>query len=263
MNKYRVSGGTGTGGCGAGGGPRAWARRRGRTARGDRLGGRDVPQHAAAAARRHADAAGRRGAPGIDPGGRPPARERAIAAAASLIAEQGLGATTLDAVAASADCALPTLHGLFDGRDGLLATVFDRYGPVPDLEALAAAPPDDITDLVREVHRAIITAFAREPRVLPAIFADACSRPGPPGQAVLKGMIPRVTASLATILEPHIAAGRLRPLPFPLLVQLLLGPITTHMLLRPTLESTAGAELPSVEEITESLAAAYLRSVAG
>jgi AcrR family transcriptional regulator len=199
---------------------------------------------------------------GIDPGGRPPARERAIAAAASLIADQGLGATTLDAVAASADCALPTLHGLFDGRDGLLTTVFDRYGPVPDLEALAAAPPDDLTDLVREVHRAIITAFAREPRVLPAIFADACARPGGPGQAVLKGMIPRVTASLATLLEPHIAAGRLQPLPFTLLVQLLLGPITTHMLLRPTLESTPEAELPSVEEITESLAAAYLRSVA-
>jgi AcrR family transcriptional regulator len=82
---------------------------------------------------------------GVDPGGRPPARERAIAAAASLIAEQGLGATTLDAVAAAADCALPTLHGLFDGRDGLLTAVFDRFGPLPDLtphlpraEAMAA-----------------------------------------------------------------------------------------------------------------------------
>jgi AcrR family transcriptional regulator len=199
---------------------------------------------------------------GVDPGGRPPARERAIAAAASLIAGQGLGATTLDAVAAAADCALPTLHGLFDGRDGLLTAVFDRYGPLPDLEALAADPPDDLTDVVREVHRAIITAFAREPRVLPAIFADACGRPGGPGHAMLKAMIPRTTASLLTLLGPHIAAGGLRPLPFPLLVQLMLGPITTHMLLRPTLETTLGAELPSVDEITETLAAAYLRSVA-
>jgi AcrR family transcriptional regulator len=198
---------------------------------------------------------------GVDPGGRPPARERAITAAASLIAEQGLGATTLDAVAAAADCALPTLHGLFDGRDGLLTAVFARYGPLPDLEALAADPPADLPILVREVHRVIICAFAREPRVLPAIFADACARPGGPGQQMLKAMIPCLTASLWTLLEPHITAGRLRPMPFPLVVQLLLGPITTHMLLRPVLESSADVELPTVEEISESLAAAYLRSV--
>jgi len=198
---------------------------------------------------------------GVDPGGRPPARERAIMAAAELIAGQGLGATTLDAVAAAADCALPTLHGLFDGRDGLLTAVFYRYGPLPDLEALAADPPGDLTELVREVHRAIITAFAREPRVLPAIFADACGRPGGPGQEMLKAMIPRTTESLRALLGVHIAAGRLQPLPFPLLVQLLLGPITTHMLLRPTLETALGAELPSVEEIIETLSAAYLRAV--
>jgi hypothetical protein len=75
-------------------------------------------------------------------------------------------------------------------------------------------------------------------------------------------MIPRMTASLRTLLAAHVAAGRLQPLPFPLLVQLLLGPITTHMLLRPTLETTVGSELPPVEEITETLAAAYLRAVA-
>jgi AcrR family transcriptional regulator len=199
---------------------------------------------------------------GVDPGGRAPARERAITAAAELIAGQGLGATTLDAVAAAADCALPTLHGIFDGRDGLLTAVFERYSPLPDLEALAADPPEDLTELVHEVHHTIITAFAQEPRVLPAILADACGRPGGPGNRMLQAMIPRMTASLRTLLAAHVAAGRLQPLPFPLLVQLLLGPITTHMLLRPTLETAVGTDLPSVEEITGTLAAAYLRAVA-
>jgi AcrR family transcriptional regulator len=198
---------------------------------------------------------------GVDPGGRPPARERAIRAAATLIAEHGLGATTLDAVATAADCALPTLHGLFDGRDGLLTEVFERYGPLPDLEALAADPPDDLAELVREVHHTVISAFAQEPRVLPAIFADACGRSGGPGDRMLRAMVPRMAATLKALLEPHAAAGRLRPLPFPLLVQLLLGPIVTHMLLRPTLEDTVGAELPPIEEMTETLAAAYLRAV--
>jgi AcrR family transcriptional regulator len=199
---------------------------------------------------------------GIDPGGRPPVRERAIRAAAALVAEQGLGSTTLDAVASAADCALPTLHGLFDGRDGLLTAVFERYGPLPDLEALATDPPDDLTELVREVHHTIITAFAHEPRVLPAIFADACGRPDGPGKQMLEAMIPRMAASLHTLFATHLAAGRLRPMPFPMLVQLLLGPIATHMLLRPTLEAAAAAEVPSVEEITETLADAYLRAVA-
>lgn len=199
---------------------------------------------------------------GVDPGGRPPVRERAIAAAARLIAEHGLAATTLDAVAAAADCALPTLHGIFDGRDGLLDAVFERYGPVPDLEALAADPPDDLAELVHEVHRTIISAFGKEPRVLPAIFADACGRPGGPGIRSMETMLPRTAASLRTLLAAQVAAGHVRPLPFPLLVHLLLGPIVTHVLLRPVLEPALGGELPPLDEAAEELAAAYLRAVA-
>jgi hypothetical protein len=115
---------------------------------------------------------------------------------------------------------------------------------------------------VREVHHTVISAFAQDPRVLPAIFADACGRPGGPGDRMLRDMVPRMAATLQKLLEPHMAAGRLRTLPFPSLVQLLLGPIVTHMLLRPTLENTVGSELPSIEEMTETLAAAYLRAVA-
>ena len=198
---------------------------------------------------------------GVDPGGRPPARERATAAAAHLIAEQGLGAVTLDAVAAAACCALPTLHGLFDGRDGLLVAVFERYGPLPDLEALAADPPEDPAELVRAVHRAFLTAFGREPRVLPAIVADVLARPGGPGGRAVRSRLPRTAASLRALLQPHVRAGRLRPLPFPLLAQLLLGPIVVHVLTRPALEPVLGEELPSVEETAEILAAAFLRSV--
>ncbi|WP_170223574.1 TetR family transcriptional regulator [Nonomuraea turkmeniaca] len=59
---------------------------------------------------------------GIDPRRAAPARERAVAAAAELIAERGLGSATLDAVAvAAADCSLSSLHTIFDGREGLPA----------------------------------------------------------------------------------------------------------------------------------------------
>ncbi|WP_237109635.1 hypothetical protein [Nonomuraea sp. MG754425] len=60
----------------------------------------------------------------------------------------------------------------------------------------------------------------------------------------------------------QIRAGRLRPLPFALLVQLLLAPIAAHMLLRPTLETTLGPELPSIDETCEVFTQAFLRAAA-
>ena len=41
-------------------------------------------------------------AAGVDPGGRPEVRERAVTAAAAIVRERGFGALTLDAVAAAA-----------------------------------------------------------------------------------------------------------------------------------------------------------------
>jgi AcrR family transcriptional regulator len=199
---------------------------------------------------------------GVDTGGRPPVRERAVEAAARLIAEHGLGALTLGAVAEGARCSLPSLHAIFDGRDGLLAAVFDRYGPVPDLEALAADPPDRLEDIVRAIYRVVIAAFGREPRVLPAIFADLFGRPDGPAAQMVKANLPRLANGLGHLLLPQIQAGRLRPLPFPLLVQLMLGSMVTHMLLRPALESALGPELPPVEDVCEIFTGAYLRAVA-
>ncbi|MBC6468875.1 TetR/AcrR family transcriptional regulator [Actinomadura alba] len=199
---------------------------------------------------------------GVDPGGRPPVRERAITAAARLIADQGLGAITLDAVADAAQCSLPSLHVVFEGRDGLLAAVFDRFGPVPDLEALAADPPSDVEDTVRAIYRAMVAAFGQEPRVLPAVFADLFGRPGGPASRMMQATLPRMVTSLRALLIAQVAAGRLRPLPFPLLVQLLLGPIAAHMLLRPTLDAALGPELPPVDETCEIFAEAFLRAAA-
>lgn len=199
---------------------------------------------------------------GIDPGGRRPVREQAIGAAAALIAERGLGSVTLDAVAAAAGCSLPSLHAIFEGRDGLLAAVFDRYGPVPDLEALAADPPENIAKLVREIYSTMIVAFGQEPRVLPAVFADMFGRPDGPASRMLQATLPRLAVTLRTLLMDQVQAGRLRPLPFPLLVQLMLGPMVAHLLLRPTLEAAMGAETPSVEETCAVFTDAFLRAAA-
>lgn len=200
-------------------------------------------------------------ATGVDPGGRRPVRERAIEAAARLVAERGLAGVTLDAVAGAAGCSLPSLHLVFEGRDGLLAAVFDRYGPVLDLEALSSDPPDDVADTVRGIYRALVTAFRREPRVLPAIFADLLSRPDGPAGRILSANLPRMLASMGGVLQAEVDAGRLRPLPLPLLVQLMIGPVVAHLFVRPVLGQVLGDDLPGIEESCDVFAEAFLRAV--
>jgi AcrR family transcriptional regulator len=198
-------------------------------------------------------------AAGVDPGGRPPVRERAVTTAARLIEERGLGAVTLEAVAAAAGCSLPSLHTVFGGRDGLLTAIFDRYAPVRDLEALATSPPERVEDTVRGIYRAILAAFARRPRVLPALLGDLFSRPDGPASRMLAVNLPRLLASADALLEPHVRAGRLRPLPHPLLVQLMVAPLVLHMLLRPALEPRLGPDLPSADAAGEVFTGAFLR----
>ncbi|MFB7664861.1 TetR/AcrR family transcriptional regulator [Kitasatospora sp. NPDC056138] len=195
-------------------------------------------------------------------GGRPPVRERAIEAAARLVSERGLDGVTLDAVAERAECSLPSLHTVFDGRDGLLAAVFELHGPLPDVEALAADPPERLEDTVRALYRNFVASFVREPRIVPAVLGDLLSRPDGPAARMMAANFPRLLDGLGRLLLPHIEAGRLRPLPLPVLMQLLLGPMAMHLLVRPVLAPALGPDLPSVEEAAELFTESYLRAVA-
>jgi AcrR family transcriptional regulator len=66
-------------------------------------------------------------AAGVDPGGLPPVQVRAADAAAALISEVGLAATTLEAVAERAQCSVYSLHAVFGGRDELMREVFGLF----------------------------------------------------------------------------------------------------------------------------------------
>jgi len=55
---------------------------------------------------------------------RPSVRDRAVAAAARVIAEEGVAALTIEAVARRAQCAMTSVHAQFGGREELLLAVF-------------------------------------------------------------------------------------------------------------------------------------------
>ncbi len=197
---------------------------------------------------------------GIDPGNRVPVRDRAVAAAAELITRHGLGALTLEAVADTARCAVPSLYAVFGNRDNLLAAVFTHYGPLPDLQQLAADPPAHIEETVRRIYQTLTTVFIRQPRVMPALFADLLARPDGPASRLVHTMLPAMVIPLDTLLTPHVRAGRLRSLPLPLLAQLLLGPMLAHLLTRSAIQAVLPTDIGSLDDVCDTFVTAFLRA---
>ncbi|MBV8787709.1 MAG: TetR/AcrR family transcriptional regulator [Mycobacterium sp.] len=202
-------------------------------------------------------------AAGVDPGGLPPVRMRAVAAAASLIGESGLAATTLEAVAARASCSVYSLHAVFGGRDELMRAVFERHSPIGDIEEYLARPRGDLSEMARGFYRTVANALGREPRVAPAIFAEAFSRPTSPAvQSLAAYGIPRMLGVLGRWFDAEIDAGRIRDLPRPLLAQQLLGPVMVHLLTRPALPNLLAQSLPDIDTTCDVFADAFVRAVA-
>jgi AcrR family transcriptional regulator len=202
-------------------------------------------------------------AAGVEPGGRPPVRERAVQAAASLISDRGLATVTLEAVAAQADCSVHSLYAVFGGRDELLRAVFDRYAPILDLDNAICDPDAELADTVHRIYRLVAEAFSREPRVAPAMLAELLARPtGAAGQALAHYTAPQMLAGVGQWLTTEIAAGRIRDLPVPLLIHQLLAPIGVHTLVRPAIVTVPEVELPGLDEACAVFADAFLRAAA-
>ncbi|WP_433438433.1 TetR/AcrR family transcriptional regulator [Nonomuraea sp. CA-141351] len=202
-------------------------------------------------------------AAGVDPGGQRPVRERAIEAGAHLIGEHGLAALTLEAVATAARCSVPSLYAAFGGRDELLRAIFERHLPLLNVEEVIAGPHADLDETVNRIYRLLAEALTLEPRVLPAMLAEALARPGEPDlQRLLQHFTPRKLAGLGQWLADEMAAGRIRTLPLPLLIQQMIAPAVMHFVLRPAIEQVPDLDLPSVEETCAVFAEAFLYAVA-
>jgi AcrR family transcriptional regulator len=202
-------------------------------------------------------------AAGIDLGGRPPVRVRALTAAADLVSENGLAAATLEAIAERADCSVFSLHAAFGGRDELMRAVFDQFSPIRDIEEYLARAQGDFAATVHGLYRTVANALNREPRVTPAVFAEAFSRPRSAAvQSLTSYAAPRMFGALGAWFDAEIRAGRIRDQPVIALAQQLLGPIVIHMLMRPAFPDVPGLTLPEIDEVVEDFAANFIRAVA-
>lgn len=202
-------------------------------------------------------------AAGVDPGGQAPVRTRALDAAADLIGTSGLASATLDAIAARACCSVHSLYAVFGGRDELLRAVFERHSPLLAIEDFFDTDPGDLAATVRRLYGLIANTLTREPRVAPAVLAEALARPDSPAiQNLLGHTTPRILTSLGSWLSREVRAGRIRDLPLPLLLQLLIAPVAAHMLLRPALSQIPGLNPPEIDATCDMLTDAFLRATA-
>jgi AcrR family transcriptional regulator len=202
-------------------------------------------------------------AAGIDPGGRPPVRVRAVASAAILISENGLAATTLEAIAERAECSVLSLHAAYGGRDELLRAVFDEHSPIRYIEEYLARRTGDFHTTVYGFYRTMADALSREPRVTPAMLAEVFSRPASPAVQSLAGYAaPRLLGALKVWFDAEIRAGHIRDQPVLVLTQQLLGPIMIHMLMRPAFPHISEFTLPDIDDVCKAFAGNFIRAVA-
>lgn len=202
-------------------------------------------------------------AAGVDPGGQAPVRTRALDAAATLISTTGLASATLEAIAAQAQCSVNSLYAVFAGRDELLRAVFERHSPLLDIEDFFNVTQTDLRTTVRQLYGLIAHTLNREPRVAPALLAEALARPDSPAvQNLLRHNAPRLLATIGAWLTGEVQAGRIRDLPLPLLIQQLLTPVVIHMLVRPAMPNVPGIELPDIDTTCDTFTDTFVRAVA-
>jgi AcrR family transcriptional regulator len=202
-------------------------------------------------------------AAGVDPGGQAPVRTRALDAAAELIDTHGLAAATLEAIAVQAQCSVHSLYAVFGGRDELLRALFERHSPLLQIEDFFDSDHGALPTTVRRLYGMIAHTLSSEPRVAPALLAETLARPDSPAiQNLLGHNAPRLLASLGVWLTAEIQQGRIRDLPLVVLLQLLIAPVSVHMLTRPTTGRIPGIELPDLDSACDIFADAFLRAVA-
>lgn len=197
---------------------------------------------------------------GVDPGGRS-VRERAIEAGARVISEHGLATVTLEMVAEAAHCSVPSLQAIFGTRDRLFAAIYQRYSPLRELVSLFADPTASFEQTVAGFYQTMSAGLTREPRVVPAMLADLLGNPQGPVARIFAEYFPLARSSVGGWLEQQVQAGRIRDVPAPLLMELLIAPLVAHVLLRGAAGETHW-DKPDLQHACAVFTAAFLHAVA-
>ena len=98
--------------------------------------------------------------------------------------------------------------------------------------SLFADPTTSFQQTVAGFYQTMAAGLTREPRVATAMLADLLGNPYGPAARIFAEYFPRARSSVGGWLEQQVRAGRIRDVPTPLLIELLIAPLVAHVLLR-------------------------------
>src|SRR5262249_50431918 len=133
--------------------------------------------------------------------------------------------------------------------------------PLSDLMEIFADPTASIEQSVAGFYQAMAFGLTREPRVAPAMLADLLASPRGPAARVFAEFFPQALSGVGGWLQQPVAAGAIRDIPIPLLIEQLTGPLVAHLLLRPA-TGQAGWDMPDLEQVCAVFTATFLNAVA-
>ena len=142
----------------------------------------------------------------------PARREQVLDAALRIIARDGYGAVSIDAIARDLDVTRPVIYSHFDGLDALLQSLLDRQAERALerlLGVLSVAP--DRGDLRGYVHATILrlcSVIAADPPLWAPIFAPAAATPEAVRRRIHRDR-EAVRARIQALVEGVAAAGGL------------------------------------------------------
>ena len=184
----------------------------------------------------------------------PGARERILAAAARLIARDGLNRMSMDDLAEAAGLSRASVYRLYPGKSAVFAALLATSSPFDEIAAtlhrLRDRPPDEV---LPEVLRT--AARVAEPRVatLRAIMLEVSS--GTPealegARWVMQPMFGEVSAYFAGQMQ----AGTIRPMHPILAAQALMGPLVLYLV-----SQTFAAPITGLDVETDDAVEAFSR----
>jgi AcrR family transcriptional regulator len=136
----------------------------------------------------------------------PRLRTAILSAATDLLSAHGLGAVTVEAVAARAQVGKPTIYRYFANAQEL--TLAALVADAPDTEVAATA--NAVADLVRQINR-VAQAFATPRGRQAAMMIASADAESETGKALRSQVLLRSREEGRAILERAAYEGRLRP----------------------------------------------------
>jgi AcrR family transcriptional regulator len=190
----------------------------------------------------------------------PDSRERVLAAAAELIGRDGLGALSMDELAAAARVSRASVYRIFPGKAALVEALMDAYAPfdpiIIRLDVIGDRPPEEV---LPEIGRSAASIVAANLGILRVIFFEIYSG-SPDAVAGSARPVQDMLRALGGYLGRQMAAGRIRTMHPTLAVQSFVGPLLFHLLTRPMAARYGGLDEP-LEEAIDRLVAVTLQGL--